>query len=136
MSGDGLPLVWLVEDHAVLGENMARLLRRRGQVDVGEIFPSAEDALAALRSENGVHRPSLVIIDLSLPGMNGIDLVHALQRDAPDVLCLMLSGHREQVYVREARAAGARGYVFKDETDVLCEAVRLLLDGGEYFDKP
>jgi DNA-binding NarL/FixJ family response regulator len=74
-----------------------------------------------------------VLVDVSLPGMNGLDFVAALQNRCPDVVCLILSGHRARWYVERARELGARGYVVKGDLPGLRSALRAVLAGGFYF---
>lgn len=127
------PVIWMVEDHALLSANVSRLLHYRGQIKLTSIVRTAEEALEQLDDVPPDERPRLMIIDLSLPGMNGIELVGAVRAGYPDVLCLMLSGHRESRYVQAAKAAGARGYVFKDEAMAIIDAVQAVLNGRTYF---
>lgn len=127
------PVVWMVEDHALLSANISRLLQYRGQITLSSIIRTAEEALEKLDGLSPDEQPHLMIIDLSLPGMNGIELITALRASYPTVLCLMLSGHREARYVQAAKTAGARGYVFKDEAIAIIEAVRAVLGGKTYF---
>lgn len=128
-----MPSVLLVEDHKILGDILARLLEKEADVSVAGVVPSGEEALAYLAAREPAERPDLVVIDLSLPGMNGIELLTALHERYPDLPCLMLSGYQEPHYVKGARAAGARGYVFKDDTPSITLAVRRVLEGETYF---
>ena len=104
---------------------------------VADILGSAEAALeklAHLESVAGPDQlPDLVLIDLSLPSMSGLDLVAALQEAYPSLPCIMLSGYREPVYVQRALSAGARGYVVKDNLLAIIEAVQRVLDGEIYL---
>jgi DNA-binding NarL/FixJ family response regulator len=128
-----MPLLLLIEDHVVLGNLLVQLLENNAGVRVPVVLPTAEAALSYLAALQPAQLPDLVLIDLSLPGMNGVDLVIALRERYPALRCLMLSGHHESHYVARARAAGARGYVFKDDTMDIVQAVRRVLDGGVYF---
>jgi len=128
-----MPSVLLVEDHKILGDILARLLEKETGVRVAGVVPSGEGALAYLAAREPAERPDLVVLDLSLPGMSGIELLAALRERYPDLPCLMLSGYHEPHYVQRARAAGARGYVFKDDTLNIPLAVRRVLEGGSYF---
>ena len=97
-------------------------------VEVCGAASSAEEALDLLPAVAA----DLVLVDVSLPGMSGIDLVAEVAARWPTLLCLMLSGHTEVGYVERALAAGARGYVMKGDTATLAESVRCVSDGGTY----
>ena len=127
------PSILLVEDNATLGRVLARFLRERGNMEVWALVETAEGALewlAALSADGG--RPDLVVIDVSLPGMSGIELVAELARLYPELPCLMLSAHSDPQHVRQALDNGARGYAAKGDPPVLVEAVEQVL-GGEIY---
>lgn len=127
------PSLLLVEDYPALGRVLERFLQERGGLDVGAVVPSAEAALAYLSNPaREGPSPDLVVIDISLPGMSGIELVAELQRLYPELPCLMLSAHRRAGYVRQALDNGARGYVTKGDPPAIIEAVVQVL-GGEIY---
>jgi len=72
-------------------------------------------------------------VDVSLPDMSGIDFVAALQKDYPHLPCLMLSGHTSAQYVERSLAAGARGYVIKDNFNGILEGIERVLQGEIYI---
>jgi DNA-binding NarL/FixJ family response regulator len=74
----------------------------------------------------------LVVIDMSLPTMSGIELVSAIGLTYPHLRCIMLSGHHEPDYVRRALAAGAQGYILKENPLDLIEALRTVASGVTY----
>jgi DNA-binding NarL/FixJ family response regulator len=123
------PSVLIVEDHAVMGQLLARYLREKGNMTVCAVVYSAESALQQLPQLN----VDLVLIDVSLPTMSGIELVTALQQQWPDLPCLIVSGHLEQSYIQRALGAGARGYVGKGDPPALLEAVQRVLAGEIYL---
>jgi DNA-binding NarL/FixJ family response regulator len=115
---------------------MARLLRERASVETWAIVETAEAALEALAAgqphgDDGetAGMPDLVLVDVSLPGMNGIELVAELQRRTPNLPCLVMSAHQGANYARKALNNGARGFVAKGDPPALVEAVRRVLDG-------
>ena len=128
------PSLLLVEDHATLGRIIARFLRERGNVEIWALVETAEAALERLAapSANG-NRPDLVLIDVSLPGMSGIELVAELARLYPRLPCLMLSAHGDPKYVRQALDNGARGYVAKGDPPVILQGVTRVLDGQVFL---
>lgn len=92
---------------------------------------NGEDALQAYRK----HRPSLVLMDLRLPGMSGTDCAVAMMREFPDASILMLSTHSGEEEVYRAMQAGARGYVVKTIIrEELLRAVREVHQGRQYVD--
>jgi DNA-binding NarL/FixJ family response regulator len=119
----------LVEDHEALADMIANLLRQKGNFQVAGHARSAEDALKLLPHL----AVDLVIVDVALPYMNGIDLVAAIGKKYPGLPCMMLSAHAEAKYVDLSLAAGARGYVVKDDLAGLFEGVQTVLNGGTYL---
>ncbi|HEY5901259.1 MAG TPA: response regulator transcription factor [Anaerolineales bacterium] len=123
--------IFVVEDHQLLSGALRRILRERGGFDVVGMVPTAEQALEDL---DGL-KVDLVLVDVSLPGMNGIDLVAALQNRRKGLPCLMLSGHSSRQYVERSMEVGARGYVLKDDIAGILEGIRRVLAGGTYISK-
>ena len=121
--------VLVVEDNALLASSLVRFLRDAAKLDVAAVAPSAESALRMLPGM-GV---DLALVDIALPGMNGIALVALLRVQYPNLPCLMLSGHHESDYVRRALAAGAKGYVVKSDPIAIITAVQKVLTGELYL---
>ena len=126
--------ILIVEDHGAVAGMIARFVERYVLGTNTVIVGSGEEALAYLASadEDGSVMPDLVLVDVSLPGMSGIDLVGKLAKAYPQLLCLMLSGHKEPAYVQRSLALGARGYVAKGNPPAIVEGVRRVLDGEVY----
>lgn len=124
-----MSLIVIVEDHAVMAETMAEYLQRKLNAEV-VIVQSAEAALHEVPDLEA----DLVLIDVSLPKMNGIDLIAELRKRVRDLPCLAVSGHVEPNYVRRAFKAGVQGYVEKGDPDSLVEAVQRVLAGETYLD--
>jgi len=102
--------ILLVDDHALVREGLKRVLSSMvGVVIVGEAASGEE---AVVRASD--LQPDLVIMDLSLPGMSGIDAVRVIKTECPETRILALTMHEEEVYIRGALEAGASGYVVKD----------------------
>jgi DNA-binding NarL/FixJ family response regulator len=78
----------------------------------------------------------LAIVDVSLPRMSGIELVAVLREQYPQLPCLMLSGHKQPDYMQRALAAGAKGYVVKDNAVTLLAAVERVLSSVDTSDIP
>jgi DNA-binding NarL/FixJ family response regulator len=75
----------------------------------------------------------LALIDISLPGRSGLWLAKAIAEKQPGVPCLMLSGYPITLYVREAMASGARGYILKDDVPGILEGIHQVLAGGTFI---
>ncbi len=112
--------ILLVDDHAVVREGYRRLLERRADLRVEAEAASAEEALQCLRE----NEPDLIILDLSLPGMGGIELTRRILQRRPEACILAFSMHRDPLFAAQAIRAGALGYVTKSSSpDVLIQAV-------------
>ena len=122
--------ILLVEDHAILAEALSRLLEDRGTHAVS-VVGSAEAAQATLPSI----KADLVLVDVSLPRMNGIDLVSYLHERYPQIPCMMLSGHNAAQYVKRSLAAGARGYLLKEDIGGILEGIQQVMQGNVYISK-
>ena len=119
----------VVDDHPIFRQGLARLIE--GESDL-TVCGEAETAQAAMKLAAEC-RPDLVIIDISLKGMNGIELLKSLRSRFPGMLALILSMHDEMLYAERALRAGARGYIMKQEaTGHVMEAIRRVLAGEIY----
>src|SRR3954471_5845896 len=96
--------LFIVEDTVHIAKVLAHFLSEEGQFSVRGIASSAEEALQQLPNMT----VDLVLIDVGLPRMNGIELVKILHEQKPELSCLILSGHEELEFVNGALAAGAR----------------------------
>ena len=122
--------VLVVDDHAVLRTGLRLMLEREEDMDcVGEAG-SAEEALRAVERV----RPGLVLTDLEMPGMGGLEGVARLRERHPELPVLVLSMHDESLYAERALRAGAAGYIMKQEaTEYIVEAIRQVLGGQVYL---
>ena len=94
---------------------------------------SAEDALETLRDDAPGGLPDLVILDLTLDGMSGLELLKHLRAEVPALPVLVVSMHDESLYGERVLRAGARGYVMKSEVDsVIVAAIRRIMAGGMF----
>ncbi len=116
----------VVDDHELLRAGTRRILDdATGFTVVGE----AADGEAALRVVDGL-RPDVVLVDIRLPAMNGIDLARRILQDHPETTVLVLSAYDDQTYVRAALAAGVAGYLLKTTpSDELLRSIRAACDG-------
>lgn len=119
----------LIDDHPIMRHGLAQLIRAEGGLDVCGEAGNARDGLTAV----GELKPDLVVIDLTLPDKNGLELLKDIQAQFPGTLCLVLSMHDETMYGERALRAGARGYIMKEAAaDHLITAARKVLSGGIY----
>jgi two-component system, NarL family, invasion response regulator UvrY len=121
--------ILLVDDHALVRAGLKRLL---ATLEDGKILEAAtgQAALALLRSE----RPSLIILDLNLPGLGGLELLRRMIQAGARAI-LVLTMHAEPLYAKRALDAGAAGYMTKNASpDELLIAVRRVSAGGRYVE--
>jgi two-component system, NarL family, invasion response regulator UvrY len=122
--------VLLVDDHAVVRVGYRRLLERDAQIlVVGE----AADAAEVLRLDTEL-KPDVIVLDIALPGVSGIEILRRVLALRPDACVLMFSMYEDGIYAARAIHAGARGYVSKASApDLLVAAVRAVADGQRYL---
>jgi DNA-binding NarL/FixJ family response regulator len=121
--------ILLVDDHPLVREGIATLIRAEPDLRISAEAGSAAEALQAIEEE----MPDLVLLDISLPGTSGIELLKDLHIRYPRLFVLVLSMHEESVYAERALRAGAHGYIMKQEPGAkVVEAVRCVLRGELY----
>jgi DNA-binding NarL/FixJ family response regulator len=119
--------VSIVEDNDQLRATLARLLNKAEGFRCVSHYPDAESALAALPGE----KPEVVLVDINLPGMNGVEFVRRLKQAAPEILAVMLTAYEDTENIFNALAAGAAGYLLKRAPrGELLEAIREVRRGG------
>ena len=105
--------IWIVEDDSVYRRSLERLLGRQDQITCTQVFPSCIEFLKAIE---GNEHPDLVLMDLGLPEMSGIEGIKRLNELAPDITVMVLTTFKEKEAVMEALEAGAAGYLLKTAT--------------------
>lgn len=121
--------VLIVDDHPVLRHGIAQLINHEKDLVVCGEAESAPTALEAMRRL----KPDLALLDISLQGTNGIELIKLMRAEQPKLPILMLSMHDESLYALRALRAGARGYVMKGEAmEHVLTALRKVLEGDIY----
>lgn len=119
----------MVDDHTIVREGLKRVLEPISHEWAIAEASSGSQALDFLRHQH----IDLAIVDLSMPGMSGLDLIKRIKTQFPGILILVLSMHDELQYARRAFKAGANGYVTKDTASTeLVSAVRKVVAGGAY----
>lgn len=121
--------ILIVDDHPIVREGLTEFINRELDVKVVAQAESADEALEILRSEK-IH---VAVVDLSLPGVSGIELIRIIRDEFPKIPVVVLSMHDEQFYAERALRAGARGYVMKQEnSEKVIDAIRKV-QRGELF---
>lgn len=123
--------IFLVEDHKMMAEALVSVLHKQGNFRVTEVAETAEDALERLPNL----QVDLALVDVVLPHTSGIDLVSKIQEKYPGLPCLMISGRNASQYVKRSLAAGARGYVLKDDIQEVILGIQRVLEGNIYLSK-
>ncbi|WP_428489368.1 response regulator [Rhodopila sp.] len=122
--------VLLVDDHAVVRSGLRRLLTALPEVRISEAA-NGRDALTLMRDE----RPALVILDLNLPGLGGLELLRRIVAEHSEARVVVLSMHAEVFYATRALRLGAAGYLSKNASpEELLQAVRRVSAGGRYIE--
>jgi DNA-binding NarL/FixJ family response regulator len=118
-----------------MAETLTRILRTKGNFYVADVAESAEEAIECLSSQSAESHVDLALVDVVLPRTSGIELVSMIQEKFPGLPCLMISGRSSGQYVTRSLAAGARGYVLKDDLNDVMTGIQYVLEGGTYLSK-
>jgi DNA-binding NarL/FixJ family response regulator len=123
--------VLLVDDHSLVRRGFRKILEDEADIAVvGE----AKDGEEAVRLASEL-KPQVIVMDCAMPGMNGLQATRQILEKNPHILVLMLSMHPEDTLVRQALAAGARGYILKNAVDLeLGAAIRRVVAGETVLD--
>ena len=130
MLGNLRKRIVLIDDHLVMRQGLERLLNAGREFVVCEEASNAAEGMEMVREM----RPDAVIVDVGLPGPDGIELTKQLRNEFPHLVVLILSAHEEPEYAVRAMLAGAMGYVVKNEgIEALRTALRNALVGKRTF---
>ena len=122
--------VLIVEDHPIVRNGLRRLLAAEGELEIREAG-NGKEALSVFREQ----RPGLVILDLNLPGIGGLEVIARLNIADPNARVLVLSMHDDEIHVTRALQVGAAGYVSKNAPpDEILEAIRRVAAGHTYLE--
>lgn len=122
--------ILIVEDHTLLRAGLRALLTQDPDIEIVGETDNGHDAIQAV----GMLSPHLVLTDISMPGMNGIEAIRDIKRRYPETRVLVLTIHKTDEYIHESLRAGADGYILKDAThDELRVAIRSVLNGKTYL---
>lgn len=119
----------MADDHALFRESTKAILERDGFNVVGE----ASDGATALHLVQEL-APDVAVLDISMPLINGIEVVKEIRRNAPDTHTVLLTIHEDEIYMTEALRAGVQGYLLKTQTDSeLVQSIRAVSLGAIYL---
>ena len=125
--------VLLADDHAIVRDGLRRILNSAGGIEVTDEAADGHEVLAQIRKK----RYDLIMLDMSMPGRSGIDLIRQVKDVCPATPVLVLSMHAEEQYAVRSIRAGASGYLSKDTPqNLLIEAIRKTAAGGIYLTAP
>lgn len=124
--------ILIVDDHPIVRDGLKQILAETEDLVVGAEAGSADEALALVRQSEW----DLVVLDITLPGRTGIDLLRDLRRERPQLPVLILSIHSEDELGVRAVKAGASGYLSKEcASDDLVRAIQLIVGGNKYISR-
>ncbi len=125
--------VLLADDHRIFRKGLKALLSDKAHI---EVIAEADDGDEALKKAVQ-HKPHLVIMDIGMPKMDGIEATRQIKERVPDTEVVILSMHAKKAYIDQVLKAGAKGYVLKDsDEDNLIAAINTVHNGGYYLDSP
>lgn len=120
--------IWLVEDNEIFATGVQRAIDRMEGMKCGGKYKSVEQAFAALESGK---KPNVILLDVQLPGMDGISALSHFKKMAPSVLCVILTVFDDADKIFRAVCAGASGYILKSSSaNQIAEAITQVMDGG------
>ncbi|MDO8568337.1 MAG: response regulator transcription factor [Dehalococcoidales bacterium] len=123
----------LADDHKIVRHGIKALLETEADFSV---IGEASDGLEAIRQTENL-RPDILVVDISMPGLNGIDVTRKVKKDLPKTNVIILSMHSAEVYVHQALKVGAMGYVIKESgPEQLLNAIREAAAGRYYVSPP
>jgi len=122
--------ILVADDHSIVRQGIVSLLNAS---EAFHVVAEASDGVEAVDKAVAL-RPAVAVIDLSMPKLSGLEVVHRLQKEVPDTKILVLTMHDDQEYVVHLVRAGASGYLLKDSvSDELIDAVKSLSSGKAHF---
>lgn len=124
--------ILIADDHDILRAGLKHILSDSGDIIVGGEASNGADALTLLRNGHW----DAIVLDLTMPGRNGIELIKQIKTEFPALPILILSMHKEDIYAVRALKAGAAGYLCKDNAEsMLVSAIRKVASGGLFINQ-
>ena len=125
--------VILADDHRIFRKGLKSLLSEKAYI---EVLAEADDGDDALKKA-AQYKPNLVIMDIGMPKMDGVEATRQIKERFPETEVVILSMHAKKAYIDQVLKAGAKGYVLKDsDEDNLIAAINTVHNGGYYLDSP
>ncbi|RRN74893.1 DNA-binding response regulator [Peribacillus simplex] len=120
----------IIDDHQLFREGVKRILDFESSFDVVAEGDDGSEAMDLVET----HKPDVVIMDINMPNMNGVEATKMLVNRYPETKVIILSIHDDENYVQHALKTGAQGYLLKEmDADALIDAVRVVAEGGSYL---
>src|SRR5690625_3506006 len=120
----------LIDDHKLFREGIKKILDFEQEFRIVAEGDDGSEALELVKQ----HQPDIVLMDINMPEMNGVEATTKLIDEFPDVQVIILSIHDDESYVSHALKTGARGYLLKEmDSDSLIEAIKVVHEGGSYL---
>lgn len=122
--------ILITDDHAIVRQGLKQILSAMPDLTVAGEAGDGHEALACIRAEHF----DVALVDVSMPGMSGIELVKRIKAERPKLPVLVLSMHKEQQFALRALKAGAAGYLTKESApELLVQAIRKVAGGGRFI---
>jgi len=123
----------IADDHRIFRKGLKSLLSEKEQIQVMAEADDGDEALEMARK----HKPKIVIMDIGMPKMDGIEATRQIRERLPETEVIILSMHAKKAYIDQVLQAGAKGYVLKDsDEENLIAAINTVYNGGFYLDSP
>src|SRR5437667_6269591 len=124
--------ILLVDDHTILRAGLKMMLNAQPDMDV---IGEAHDGRQAIQESQRLH-PDIVLMDITMPDMNGIESTRQIKKALPDVKVLILTMHENDEYVFQALRAGASGYILKEAADTELMSALHVVQYGKFYLSP
>lgn len=122
--------VMIVDDHSLMREGLKQILELEENIEVIDLISNGEDAI----KYSQLHKPDVILLDINMPKMNGLDVLRRLKDIGIDSKIIMLTIHDDREYLYETIKIGANGYVLKDsDSDTLITAIKDVHKGSSYI---
>ena len=122
--------ILLADDHKLMRSGLRLLIEQQSDLSVVGEAADGREAVALVKSL----RPDVVVMDIAMPNLNGIEAAHQITQSQPEIAVIMLSMHPDESYVLRALKSGAKGYLLKDSAESdLIQAIRAVGQGKSFF---